>query len=52
MGFGFNVESQSVEFKRDGNIVIKGYDKSSIEDYSINYSIGKSFRPNECALVR
>jgi hypothetical protein len=37
VGFGLNVGSQSVGYERDGNIVIGGYDKPSIDGYSINY---------------
>ena len=52
MGLGLNVGSQSVGFERDGNIVIGVSDKSSIEGYSINYSIGKEFQAQRVALVR
>jgi hypothetical protein len=44
MGFGLNAGSQSVGAERDGNIVIGGYDKSSIDGYFTNYSMGDEFQ--------
>jgi hypothetical protein len=44
MGFGLNVGSQSVALPRDGNLVIGGYDKSSIDGYFANYSMEEVFQ--------